>query len=141
MSFERMAGAGEEDRLRWQTGAASLAADLLTGAPMPSPGPVAGDPVGGISLAPVRSARKVIGAASVASGSSITTAMRIDTREMHLIVNLHCARATVGFLYNEATGKIKNAKRAIGVPFPESQLSLAFAEYPCQAARETVKNC
>ncbi|MGZ4298795.1 MAG: ATP-binding protein, partial [Solirubrobacteraceae bacterium] len=43
--FERLVtGAADDERQRWLTGAAALAADLLTGAPAPAPGPASGDP-------------------------------------------------------------------------------------------------
>ena len=42
--FERLVSdAGDDERARWLTGAAALAADLLTGAPAPPPGPATGD--------------------------------------------------------------------------------------------------
>jgi len=42
--FERLVcDAGDDERARWLTGAAALAADLLTGAPAPAPGPATGD--------------------------------------------------------------------------------------------------
>jgi DNA-binding CsgD family transcriptional regulator/tetratricopeptide (TPR) repeat protein len=43
--FERLvAEASDDERDRWLAGAAALAADVLTGAPAPSPAPLAGDP-------------------------------------------------------------------------------------------------
>ncbi len=42
--FERLVSdARDDERARWLTGAAALAADLLTGAPAPPPGPASGD--------------------------------------------------------------------------------------------------